>query len=287
MRLVKASLRPQRKGTVMQLKKLGTVVLVLFAVASAGGAVPLGTAFTYQGRLTDGGNPANGSYDLSFALFNTNAGPGQIGLTVTNQDVAASNGLFTATLDFGALAFTGEALWLEIGVRPGASADSFTTLSPRQPITPAPYAIYANNAGNLSGILPGAALSGTYTNAVNFNNAGNQFTGNGGGLTNVNAATLNGLAGTNFWLTSGNAGATPGASFLGTTDNQPLELRANGARALRIEPKTNDAPNMIGGSSGNFVAPGVVGATIGGGGATNGIGIGLSNSVASPFATIG
>src|SRR5712692_7280077 len=102
MRLVKASLRPQRKGTVMQLKKLGTVVLVLFAVASAGGAVPLGTAFTFQGRLTDGGNPANGTYDFQFAVFDSVVGGTQFGLTNTNQDVGVSNGLFTVTLDFGA-----------------------------------------------------------------------------------------------------------------------------------------------------------------------------------------
>jgi hypothetical protein len=59
----------------------------------------------------------------------------------------------------------------------------------------------------LSGTLGGTQLSGTYTNAVAFNNASNSFTGNGAGLTNVNAATaatatnalaLGGLAATAF-----------------------------------------------------------------------------------------
>jgi len=27
-----------------------------------------GTAFSYQGRLNDGGNPASGTYDLTFSL---------------------------------------------------------------------------------------------------------------------------------------------------------------------------------------------------------------------------
>src|SRR5690349_10170191 len=29
------------------------------------------TAFTYQGKLTDNGTPANGNYDLTFKLFDT------------------------------------------------------------------------------------------------------------------------------------------------------------------------------------------------------------------------
>ena len=70
---------------------------------------------------------------------------------------------------------------------------------------------------------------------------------------------------TNFWSLTGNAGTIPGTHFLGTSDNQALQLHVNGARALRLEPNTT-SPNVIGGYSGNSVAPGVLGATIGGGG---------------------
>jgi len=42
------------------------------------------------------------------------------------------------------------------------------------------------------------------------------------------------------WLTSGNAGTTAGSNFLGTTDNQPLELHVNNTRALRLEPTRRD-----------------------------------------------
>ncbi len=66
------------------------------------------------------------------------------------------------------------------------------------------------------------------------------------------------------WSLSGNSGTTA-SSFLGTTDNQPLNLKVNGSRALRIEPTPSD-PNLIGGDSGNSVTSGAVGATIGGGG---------------------
>jgi hypothetical protein len=43
-----------------------------------------GTAFTYQGRLNDGGSPASGSYDLTFALFDAATSGNQVGGTVTN-----------------------------------------------------------------------------------------------------------------------------------------------------------------------------------------------------------
>src|SRR5262245_27238045 len=61
-----------------------------------------GTAFTYQGRLTDGGGLANGSYDLTFALFDAVTGGAQQGVTLTNTATAVSNGLVTVLLDFGA-----------------------------------------------------------------------------------------------------------------------------------------------------------------------------------------
>ena len=56
-------------------------------------------------------------------------------------------------------------------------------------------------------------------------------------------------------------------NFVGTTDNQPLELSANGQPVLRLIPdtSTNNSPDIVGGSSTNEVTPGVVGATIGGG----------------------
>ena len=229
-----------------------------------------GNAFTYQGRLTSGANGANGSYDLTFALFNVSSGAGQVGGTLTNTATAVSNGLFTVTLDFGAN-FPGADRWLEIAVRTNG-AGTFTNLAPRQKITPTPYAITASNltgtlpAAQLSGNLPAGSLAGTYGSAVTLNNAANSFTGNGTGLTNVNASTLGGLSSSNFWRTGGNAGTTPGPQFLGTTDNLPVEIRVNGQRALRLEPTPSGTPNIIAGSAANSVAAGASGVTIGGGG---------------------
>jgi hypothetical protein len=89
----------------------------------------------------DGGNPANGEYDFEFKLYDTASDGTQIGSTVTKEDVTVTDGLFTVKLDFGSGAFNGDARWLEIGVRPGASTGAYTTLDSRQELTPAPYAL--------------------------------------------------------------------------------------------------------------------------------------------------
>jgi hypothetical protein len=71
-----------------------------------------------------------------------------------------------------------------------------------------------------------------------------------------------------YWKLTGNAGTTPGVNFVGTTDNQPLELKTYSTRALRLEPGIYGSwyiPNVIGGSPGNFVGAGAVGNFIGGG----------------------
>ena len=117
-----------------------------------------GTAFTYQGSLTDHGVPATGLYDLRFTIYNALDGGSPVGTTVAVDDLGVTNGLFTVTLDSGANVFTGPARWLNIGVRPGASTGAYTDLDPRQPLTAAPYAI---TAGNLTGLLPASQLTGT------------------------------------------------------------------------------------------------------------------------------
>jgi FtsZ-binding cell division protein ZapB len=101
----------------------------------------VGTAFTYQGRLTDGGSPANGEYDFRFTLYDAATAGNQVGSWVSKENVTVTDGLFTVELDFGSGIFTGEARYLEIGVRPGDSGAVHTTLSPRQELTPAPYAL--------------------------------------------------------------------------------------------------------------------------------------------------
>ena len=98
------------------------------------------TAFNYQGRLTDGGNPANGSFQMQFKLFDALSGGSQIGSTLNDVAVTVTSGTFSARLDFGAPPFSGANRWLEIAVRRN-SGESYVTLSPREQITSSPYAI--------------------------------------------------------------------------------------------------------------------------------------------------
>ncbi|MGD9029330.1 MAG: hypothetical protein PVG25_05920 [Anaerolineae bacterium] len=102
---------------------------------------PVGSAFTYQGYLSDGGGPADGDYDMQFILYDALSGGSQVGSIVAKEDVAVTDGIFSVALDFGSV-FDGTGLWLEAAVRPG-SGTGYTILSPRQEITPAPYALYA------------------------------------------------------------------------------------------------------------------------------------------------
>src|SRR5256885_934753 len=107
------------------------------------------TSFTYQGRLTDGGTAANGTYDLQLTVWDASSGgtqqPQPSPVTVTRTSVLVTGGVFTVQLDFGANAFPGTDRFLEIGVRP-TGGGAFTTLSPRQQTTSTPYAIRSSNA---------------------------------------------------------------------------------------------------------------------------------------------
>ena len=108
------------------------VIVMMFSagLAYAGG----GTALTYQGRLLDAGEPANGTFNVDFSLWDHSAGGIQIGSTISFISLPISDGLFTVQLDFGANAFNNTDRWLEIVV-------DGVPLAPRQSITRAPYAI--------------------------------------------------------------------------------------------------------------------------------------------------
>ena len=164
-------------------------VVLLCGILAFFPAEPLfaqGTAFTYQGRLNDGAAPANGSYDLTFSLFNTNLNGTPLVGPVTNSAISISNGLFTVMIDFGSSVWNGQTNWLEIGVRTNGAA-GFNTLAPRQQVTPTPYAITAEG---VAGVISSGNISGTYGNQVAFNNANNNFTGIGSNLTTLNASQL-------------------------------------------------------------------------------------------------
>ena len=104
----------------------------------------LGASFTYQGQLVYNAAPVNDTCDFTFSLWDAAgsgappAGGTQIGANAALSGVTVSDGLFTVQLDFGAAAFSGDARWLQIAVVCSGGAGA---LSPRQPLTPAPYAL--------------------------------------------------------------------------------------------------------------------------------------------------
>ncbi|MHC4752579.1 MAG: PASTA domain-containing protein [Planctomycetota bacterium] len=115
--------------------------------------------FTYQGRLLESNVVANDVFDFQFKLFddpNIILG-NQLTSTIDVNDLDVIDGYFTVELDFGSdpIIFDGNDRWLEVSVRPGDSTGSFTALSPRQEITPTPYAVYAERAGSGEGGLQG------------------------------------------------------------------------------------------------------------------------------------
>lgn len=238
-------------------------------------ALAQGTAFTYQGKLTEGGQPANGIHDFRFAVYDAASGGSAVAGPITNSAVGVTNGLFTTTLDFGPDVFTGDARWLEIGVRTNG-AGLFTVLSPHQPLTPSPYALYAPNAG--VALTAQSAAPGVISN---LSLAAGSVTTEKIADGTISPADLSpAVASNTFWRLNGNAGTMPGTHFLGSTDNQPLELRVNNAPALRLEPRPT-SPNVIGGFSGNWVAAGSDGAVIGGGGGPD-----FTNAISAHYGTI-
>ncbi|HUS72462.1 MAG TPA: hypothetical protein VMY06_05290 [Sedimentisphaerales bacterium] len=127
-------------------KILVILVVVLFGRVFVE-AEPVGTGFTYQGRLIDANSPADGLYDFQFRLYNDPCTGTQQGSTIDINDLDVIDGYFTVELDFGSDVFNGDARWLQIAVMPGDSMGRMTILSPQQEITPTPYALYARSAG--------------------------------------------------------------------------------------------------------------------------------------------
>ena len=213
----------------MKIRILLTVILLLVGVTHVWAQQ---TAFTYQGKLTDGGIAANGNYDLQFALFDAADGPNQIGQTRTLSGVPVSAGVFTVTLDFGAYAFSGAIRFLEISARP-SGAGAFTLLTPRQSITSTPYAVRslnsvaadtATNAQQLAGV---AASQYVKTDDARLTDARDPKAGNSNYVQNSTSQQ----AATNFNV-SGNG--TVGGTLSGNTVNAATQYNLGGQTVLGL-----------------------------------------------------
>ncbi|MHC4694726.1 MAG: hypothetical protein ACYS67_18465, partial [Planctomycetota bacterium] len=126
----------------MRSKKMLTILVLGLTTcwAEVSNAKPMGTAWTYQGRLMDANDPADGLYDFEFRLFDDPCAGTQQGGTIEVNDLDVTVGYFTVELDFGSDVFNGNARWLETTVAQGDGSDPYT-LRPRFEVTAVPYAL--------------------------------------------------------------------------------------------------------------------------------------------------
>src|SRR5262249_30236585 len=154
------------------------------------------------------------------------------------DNVQATAGIFTITLDFGASPFTSAAAnSLEIAVRPGLSTGAYTTLSPRQPLTSSPYSIQSGTATNSTQLGGIAASQYVLTTDSRMNDARDPLPGsvnyirNGTALQPSSAFRISGKGtvgsmdvdtdlrvGNNVTITSGLTASTLGGNGAGLTN---------------------------------------------------------------------
>jgi hypothetical protein len=232
---------------------MGLLFTLLASLGLAQEAAPQAPAFkgfTYQGRLLDNGSPADGEYEAIFSLYDVslNGTP----LASINEDLTVSDGLFTVRLGFGSQYFTGDARWLEIALRPTGSADPYTTLNPRQQLTPAPYAL----------ALPGlwTQINTTSPNVIGGYKDNNVSPGVGGAVIGGGGAINEAHTVTDSWNTIGGGYGNQTGDGDGDTANSRYATVGGGENNVAAGHGAT-----IGGGGGNETAIYINYATIGGG----------------------
>lgn len=122
------------------LRRILCAVGISLVVATASAQTPLGSTFTYQGRIQASGQPVTTAADFQFTLWTAATGGAQAGSPII-MTLTPDHGLFSADLDFGVAALNGDARWIQIAVRNPAGAGAYTTLMPRQAMNATPYSI--------------------------------------------------------------------------------------------------------------------------------------------------
>src|SRR5262245_27021364 len=209
----------------------------------AGAAAAQSTALTYQGRLRNGGAPANGLHDFRFRLFDAATGGAQIGATLCVDNLLVTDGLFTAAIDFGQQFATTGQRYLEVEVRADtglncANTTGFVLLAPRQLLTAAPLASHAKAAFTLD------AADGSPAGAVFVDDNGRVGIGTqtpGAVISNSMLDVIGGhvAVSNNFGFFSMNAAGNNIGAGVDTTPADGLGLFVNGAEQATLTPGGN------------------------------------------------
>ncbi|MFO0042160.1 MAG: hypothetical protein ACK55W_09490, partial [Pseudomonadota bacterium] len=86
-------------------------------------------SFVYEGRLDDGGAPANGRYDLRLSPFADAKSGAALAAPIVFEDVPVVDGRFR--IDFDLPLATASTAWIEVGVRDGSAVGAFSTIPGR------------------------------------------------------------------------------------------------------------------------------------------------------------
>ena len=224
--------------------------LLLLAPNVKAQVVPAPPLMNFQGRLAkpDGTPLPDGTHQVIFSLWNAPSG-GVQQWSQTFPALATRNGAFAALLNVGTAPATlfNNNLYFQIQV------DGAAPLTPRQQVATVAYAFKANTVPDGS-IGTTQLAPGSVTSTI------------------LAPSLLGSFGASSMWSLLGNSGTNSAVNFLGTTDNQPLLLKANGFRGLGLYPTVGAtgspfrSMNFIGGSDGNYIDTGVAGAVIAGGG---------------------
>lgn len=190
-------------------------------------------SFTYQGFLGSAGSPADGLHFFSFRIYAAASGGTALATYTPGAALTVDQGYFSTVIDHSgvpALFADGQVKYLDIQVKKNA-ADAFTTLTPRQPIHPAPM---AQNIPNLTG------SNNTFTGTNTFNGAATNFAG----LVNLNGPNAQLNVASDQAALGGLNGSSAGGTWF-TLRNQRSVLSTND-----VEQQWNLIATGIGNSEG-------------------------------------
>jgi len=265
--------------------------------ASVALGADIGTAFTYQGFLErPAGTPVTDTCNFVFRLWDDPSGGVERGnspQTVTGVGVV--NGVFTVgppDVDFGPQGFDGTARWLAIDVQCRADI-AYVQLSPRQEMSPAPYALALPGLYTQQNATSPNVVGGRNENTVSPGATGATISGGGAPFPDINRVTDTfGTIGGGCTNRAGNdAGTVTDAQF--ATVGGGFTNTASGTYATAGGGVANAAignTSTVGGGFGN-TASGFM-STVGGGqentagGLTSTIGGGAINTASGSRSTV-